>query len=336
MRFLAGIATIPNINQNKRAEMSDRAFFVEAKKGKNITTGYVPAKFLMRNGAYVMNPTPGGSQKSPVFSDGLGNNRTHGSVANPNNYLIVPANYTEQQARDFAAGITDAWNTAHPGDETGTAGPHHALARMAEAFVQRGPQDLQRHPQWGIPKGSVVSAFVGSASNHLGYVTALTPVPKILSEVGGGAANSINGHVIQPIIRLFGGDATSVDTGGPFGLSRENHANIVQGFNDGLTASKPPSPFNDYGYGPQAQRTAGQIGDGNGVGGIFASAAGINPSNPTQPAPPQTGGVPGLANGQAAPYPGQAIGTKPQASVFDTGAPTVRFISRAPIPPNLT
>jgi hypothetical protein len=35
---------------------------------------------------------------------------------------------------------------------------------MAEAFSQGGSQDLQRNPQWGIPKGSFVPAFVGSAS----------------------------------------------------------------------------------------------------------------------------------------------------------------------------
>ena len=39
--------------------MPDRRFYVEASKGKKIT-GDAPAQFLMRNGAYVMNPTPGG------------------------------------------------------------------------------------------------------------------------------------------------------------------------------------------------------------------------------------------------------------------------------------
>lgn len=87
--------------------MSDQIFYVGARDDNNPLTGYVPAKFLMRNGAHVMDPTPGGSQRSPLYSDGSGNNKTQGSVANPNNYLIVPANYTEQQAKDFASKITN-------------------------------------------------------------------------------------------------------------------------------------------------------------------------------------------------------------------------------------
>jgi hypothetical protein len=272
--------------------MSDRIFYVGAKDDKNPLTGFVPAKFLMRNGMYVADPTSGGSQNAYLYSDGLGNNRTHGSVANPNNYLIVPANYTEQQAKDFAVRITNTWYTAHPGDETGTAGPNHALMNMAEAFMQGGPQDLQRHPQWGIPKGSTVPAFVGSASNHLAYVTALTPVPMALSEIGGGAVNAYH--------RLLG-DPT-IDTSGPYGLSQQNHANISQGFSDGLAASKPPSPFNGYGYGPQAQREAGQIGDGNGISTFSASLAGINPQEPPPPTwPPQPNGpIPYLSSRRAA------------------------------------
>jgi hypothetical protein len=257
-------------------ELSDQNFYVGAEdpKTKKIT-GYVPAKFLMRNGMYVMDPTPGGSQQANLYSDGLGI-KTGGRVANPNNYLIVPANYTEQQAKDFAAGIADTWGNT-PGDETGGAmGLNQALANMAAAFAQGGSQDLQRHPQWGIPKGSFVPAFISSASNHLGYVTALGGLPKFLSEFAGGVVNEYH-HQSNP----------AIDDSGPYWLSRQNHANISQGFSDGLAASKPPSPFNDYGYGPQAQRAAGQIGDANGLG--------------------------------------QVNGNNPPASVFDTGAPTAQF-----------
>jgi hypothetical protein len=252
--------------------MSDRIFYVGAQDDNDPLTGYVPAKFLMRNGMYVKDPTPGGSQGSFLYSDGLGRNKTDGSVANPHNYLIVPANYTEQQAKDFAARITNTWYTAHPGDETSTAGPNQALMDMAEAFFQGGSQDLQRHPQWGIPKGSVVPAFVGSASNHLGYITALTPVPSILSEVGGGAAN-LSHTLSKP----------SIDTSGPYWLSQQNHANIMQGFSDGLAASKPPSRFNGHGYGPQAQRAPDQVGDGNGIADFSAAVADVDPEEPTPP-----------------------------------------------------
>ena len=123
-----------------------------------------------------MDPTPGGSQRAPLFSDGMGSNRTDGGVANPNNYLIVPANYSDRQARHFAAGIADTLGQVYQ-DETGATGPSRARAQMIGAFLQGGPQDLPRHPQWGIPGGSVVPAFVGSASNHLGYVTGLAGLP---------------------------------------------------------------------------------------------------------------------------------------------------------------
>jgi hypothetical protein len=144
--------------------MPDRHFYVEASKGKEVT-GYLPAQFLMRNGAYVMNPTPGGSQRETIYSDHWGNNGMSGSEANPNNYLIVPSNYTELKARDFAAGIKKIRDTHLPGSDM------VAVLAMANAFTQGGSQDLQRHPQWGVPKGSAVKAFVGGASNHLGFVT---------------------------------------------------------------------------------------------------------------------------------------------------------------------
>jgi hypothetical protein len=161
----------------------------------------------MRNSRYVVDPMPGGSQKAYFYPDTSGDNKTDGSVANPNNYLVVPANYSEQQARDFAAGITRLWHTAYPGDAIG--GPNRALMAMTAAFTQGGSQDLQRHPQWGIPKGSIVPAFVGSASNHLGYVTAHTPVPMLLSEIGGGAAN-VSNAIYRRAKKGLGYDATNI------------------------------------------------------------------------------------------------------------------------------
>ena len=80
--------------------MPDRRFYVESSNDQR-STGYVSAPFLTRNGAYVMNPTPGGSQREAIYSDRSGNNGTSGEEANPDNYFIVPANYTEQKARDI-------------------------------------------------------------------------------------------------------------------------------------------------------------------------------------------------------------------------------------------
>jgi hypothetical protein len=266
--------------------MSGRIFYVGAQNG-NKFTGFVPAKFLMRNGSYVMDPTLGGSQNAYLYSDGMGNNKTHGAAANPNNYLIVPANYDEQQARDFAGRIAEVAGQAYPGDETGTAGLHQALGRMTGAFWQGGSQDLQRNPHWGIPEGSTVPAFVGSASNHLGYVTGLAGLPMRWSEIGGGVRNGVNA-VGQRLINLFSGESKNIDTGGPYWLSRQNEANIAQGFSDGLAANGSPSPYNDYGHSARPGSNTSQIGDGNGSAGWTSSLAGVDPQEPTPPAwPPQ-------------------------------------------------
>jgi hypothetical protein len=238
-----------------------------------------------------MNPTPGGSQKSPLYPDGSGRSRTEGSIANPYNYLIVPNNYTEQKARDFATQIAGIIGRVYPEDEMGAAGLHQALGQMVAAFLQGGSQDLQRHPHWGIPRGSVVPAFVGGASNHLGYVTGLAGLPVDWAEIGGGAANTINAEFVQPIRRLLRWPATSIDERGPFGLSQQNSANISQGYADGVAATEPPSPFNNYDYGPQTRHPADQIGDGNGVADWTSSLPGIDPQEPTPPSwPPLTDG----------------------------------------------
>ena len=108
--------------------MSDRVFYVGASKqdNSNIVTGYVPAKFLTVNGRPVVDPSPGGSQVGNIYADGSDKYKTRGEIANPNNYLIVPANYTEQQARAFAADI------AKTGGE-GPIGQILAVGRMSDS-----------------------------------------------------------------------------------------------------------------------------------------------------------------------------------------------------------
>lgn len=264
--------------------MSDQIFYVGAQDRKNRekVTGFVPAKFLMRRGRYVMDPMLGGSQEAFLYSDAVGNDKTNGRTANPYNYLIVPDVHTERKAKDFAAQIAGTWRNV-PGDEAGGAlALIQALLGMKAAFGQGGSQDIQRNPQWGIPKNSFVPAFIGSASDHLGYVAALSGLPKALVEIAGGYINERNADNQRP-------DEPRIDTGGPRGLSWHNYHNITQGFSDGLAASEPLSPFNDYGSGLQLRRPADQIGDGNGVAGWEYSLSGIDPQEPTPPAwPPLT------------------------------------------------
>jgi hypothetical protein len=259
--------------------MSDRIFYVGARpqSDKKGITGYVAAKFLTLNGKPVTDPTPGGSQIAFIYADDSDKYKTPGEIANPNNYLIVPANYTEQKARAFAAEIANTISQVYPGDETGAAGLNQALGRMAGAFLRNGSQDLQRHPQWEIPKNSVVPAFISSASYHLGSVTRWAGLPVDWAETGGGIPHWFSRSPDESSFR---------------GLSKQNDANIVKGFADADVARNTASPVSDFGYRPQAQYPAGQIGDGNGlgVGDWRFPLAGIDPSNPSRPVPPpQTG-----------------------------------------------
>jgi hypothetical protein len=246
--------------------MSDRVFYVGSAKDRQLT-GYVPAKFLTINGKPVVDPTPGGSQKTYIYADGSDKFKTRGEIANPNNYLIVPANYTEEQARAFAAKIASTLNGHYPEDETGTMGGNRAREQMISAFRQNGSQDLQRNPQWGIPEGSVVPAFVTSASYHLGSVTRQAGIPREWAEIGGGMANLENRLVKQPWNYYWGksGEWNSIDTSGPRFLSQNNYDNFSKGFSDAGVARTPPSPWNEFSYNTQAPYPPGQIGDGNGL-----------------------------------------------------------------------
>jgi hypothetical protein len=248
--------------------MSDRVFYVGARpqSDENRITGYVPAKFLTVNGKPVVDPVPGGSQDAHIYADGSDKYKTSGAIANPNNYLIVPANYTEQQAWAFAAHIAGTM-------DLGPIGQALALNRMKDAFWSNGPQDLQRHPQWGIPENSFVPAFIDSASYHLGSVTRWAGIPETLSDAGGGIP-----HWLSP----------PPDKSEFRGLSERNYKNISKGFSDANLARTVPSLMNDFGYNPLAQFPADQIGDGNGlgVGDWRFPFAGVDSSNPTRPVPP--------------------------------------------------
>lgn len=115
--------------------MPDQTFYVGAqdKNDRAKVTGYVPARFLIRRGRYVMDPMPGGSQGAFLYSDASGSNKTNGKIANPFNYLIVPNIHSEQKARNFAAGIAGTWGNTL-GDEAGGAmGLSQALMDMRTA-----------------------------------------------------------------------------------------------------------------------------------------------------------------------------------------------------------
>jgi hypothetical protein len=182
-----------------------------------------------------------------------------GVIANPNNYLIVPANYTEQQAKAFAAEVAHTLSTRGAGE---------AQDQMTDAFSQGGSQDVQRSPQWGIPEGSVVPAFVSSASYHLGSVTRQAGLPREWAEIGGGLKNLENRFIKQPWNYVFSKDHewNSIDTGGPHFLSQNNYGNFSKGFADAGAANAGTSGNDYFGYNPGTQYRPGQIGDANGLG----------------------------------------------------------------------
>lgn len=247
--------------------MPDQNFYVGAEDQRtHKITGYVPSKFLMRNGAYILDPIPGASQQANVYSDNFGNNQTDGRVANPNNYLIVPANYSEQHAKDFSTYLAAAQTIG---------GPSAALPLMAYAFWPDGPEELQRNPRWGIPPNSYVRAYKSAASDHFGYVTGAAGLPQELAEFGGGVHNLLSKATSKP----------DVDTSGKDGLSKVNEANIAQGYAAGLAARNSPSPFDGYGAGTASQSTASEIGEGNSIS-PFAPTTGSADDLPAPSWPP--------------------------------------------------
>jgi hypothetical protein len=232
-------------------------------------TGYVPSKFLMRNGAYVTDPIPGASQNAYLYSDSSGQNKTDGTIANPNNYIVVPASYSEQEAKNSGAALAETMRTK---------GLRPVLEQMTSAFWPGGSEELQRNPRWGIPPDSFVPAYISGASDHFGYVTGKAGLPRELAEFGGGIHNLFSRRFVNP----------HVNASGKFGLSPVNEANIAQGHAAGLSANSPPSPFNDYGRNMPPPPADGQIGEGNGIAPFSASLAGIDPDEPAPPAwPPQ-------------------------------------------------
>ena len=255
--------------------MPDDVFYVGALDDNHQLSGLVPARFMTINGQPVVDPTPGGplGHIPYIYSDAQGSNKS--AEANPNNYMIVPAGFNEAHARAYADQIRQMMND-----------PESYLSRAATQvgvdFDRGGSQDLQRGHQWGIPEGSTVPAFASGASFYLGAVNRLTGLPLTLSHMGGGLLN------------LHG-----VDRSGPWGVSQQNDKNLMQGWSD-ATATPPPSWIAGTGAGFPDQPPIGQIG-GGGKAGWISTLQGIDPANPTRPAPPQRARPLGLVSNQPMP-----------------------------------
>jgi hypothetical protein len=79
--------------------MSDQVFYVGALDRNKRFSGLVKARFLTVNGRPVVDPTPGGPEKKIpyIYADDQGADKS--DEANPNNYVIVPADFNEARAR---------------------------------------------------------------------------------------------------------------------------------------------------------------------------------------------------------------------------------------------
>jgi hypothetical protein len=257
--------------------MPDDVFYVGALDRNQKLSGLVPARFLTIKGQPVVDPTPGGPKGHIPYisSDAQGSNKS--DKANPNNYMIVPANFNETYARTYADKIADIQRNPIGGSAT-------ALAKMFFDFKREGAEDIQRGPQWGIPEGSTVPAFASGASHYLGFVSGLTGIPLEYSYRGGGLFNR------------FGEDKS-----GPDGISQQNYKNLLQGWSDATTTYPPAWLADNANTGSQGQSSFGQIG-GGGLAGWISTLQGIDPQNPTQPAAPQKASGPlGLISNQPMP-----------------------------------
>ncbi|MGE8162801.1 putative Ig domain-containing protein [Paraburkholderia sp. NPDC080076] len=155
----------------------------------------VPAKFLTgvdRN--YVINPnaTPNSvNSRDNHYYDAQGNEIPN---ANPNNYLVVPINYSIGSAVDFCKDLNAA--------ESDVLAP---AAMMAAAFVGAGSQNLQRtyvNADGSITyAGSSVPMFQDAASFHLGLVAEISGQGELPAQFFG-SVYEITAQIRSPLSSL--------------------------------------------------------------------------------------------------------------------------------------
>ncbi|MGG1948656.1 calcium-binding protein [Trinickia sp. NRRL B-1857] len=215
--------------------MSDLIFYVKSRSGQ-----LVPARFLTYNGQYISDPNTLTATSMPIYtSDG-----TAVQNANPNGYLIVPADYTIDGALSFANQVAAQLNgpgtPLAPGDvgADGSGNFMAAAGMMTGAFVPNGPQDLQRtYPQSsGVNPDCFVSAFTDAASFNLGVISEYSGFGQESALLGGGTLNFLHKIVNWKI-----------DTSGPDFNTPNNGRSIAAGaaFVDGTLGKKAQFPSSE-------------------------------------------------------------------------------------------
>ena len=77
-----------------------------------------------------------------------------------------------------------------------------------------------------------------------------------------------------------------------YGLSQQNHTNIVHGYEYSRRRNAPPSAFEDYGHDAQRRGAAAVIGDGKGAAPFLGSLAVVNADEPPPPSWPPEASAP--------------------------------------------
>jgi hypothetical protein len=143
----------------------------------NSALGPIAAAFLPQpQGGYVVDPNP---QTAPIYQYNSSGQLVQ--VANPNNFLVVPADFSVASALNFASQIRAL---------LGSPNPETAYLAMTLAFKTGGSQDLQRNydgQTWNFNSGSgrFVPAFTSAASWYLGFVAQQSGIP-VAAAINGG------------------------------------------------------------------------------------------------------------------------------------------------------
>ncbi len=208
----------------------------------------IPAKFLIVNGAPVVDPNPQGSMHVHLYTklNSTGKIDESSIFANPHNYLIGPANYTPAEAQNFASSVnTDMAFADLAGGLNAATGV--GVGEMLAAFMPGGEQDLQRGEAWGVPKGETSPAFTDGASWSFGYITQQVALPNEAAVVGAGGLNT-GEHDGKAFLNWLsgGGSKPTQKLDGPMGMSKTDYAAFQQGLADARAAGFSGSPLDFY------------------------------------------------------------------------------------------
>ncbi|WP_186080541.1 hypothetical protein [Burkholderia gladioli] len=187
-------------------------FYVTNKSGQ-----LVAAKFLQYNGQYVKDPNSAVAISAQIYDS----SKNAIVNANPNGYLIVPAEYSISETIEFANNVSKLLL-----DSTNSFALLNAAGAMVRAYVPNGTHDLQRHyaGSSGVNPDDFVAAFTSAASFDLGLVAQYSGFGFDAAIKGGGMLNYIQ-SLWNAKINTTGKDSNnprnvqSIEAGGEFAKS---------------------------------------------------------------------------------------------------------------------